>query len=119
MNTALHWTGQEISKRNISKPPQIRGSKKTGQLKRRLSLKTDINLLSDWSEEEADNVRQTEREIGSDEFSSSILSNSSLSVFKNASYFSIIPVKMKKGHQWSSLEWLYLQVIIRLMNRPS
>lgn len=63
MKAALHWTGQEISKRNISKPPQIRGSKKTGPLKWWLSLKTDINLMSDWSEEEAFNVRWTEREI--------------------------------------------------------
>lgn len=50
VNEALHWAGQEISKRNIIKPPQTRGSKKMGPLKSRLSLKKDINLMSDWSE---------------------------------------------------------------------
>lgn len=47
MNEALQRTGQEISKRNIIKPPQIRGSKKMGPLKTRLSLKESINLMLD------------------------------------------------------------------------
>lgn len=47
VNEALHRTGQEISKRNIIKPSQIRGSKKMGPLKTRLSLKESINLTLD------------------------------------------------------------------------
>lgn len=47
MNEVLHRTGYEISKRNIIKPPQIRGSKKMGPLKTRLSLKESINLMLD------------------------------------------------------------------------
>lgn len=47
---ALHWTGQEISKGNFIKPPQIRGSKKMGPLKMRLSLKESINLVLDIRE---------------------------------------------------------------------
>lgn len=47
VNQALHRTGQEISKRNIIKHPQIRGSKKMGTLKTRLSLKESITLMLD------------------------------------------------------------------------
>lgn len=45
MNEALRRTGQEISKGNIIKSRQIRGSKKMGPLKTRLSLKESINLM--------------------------------------------------------------------------
>lgn len=45
MNEALRRTGQEISKGTIIKPRQIRGSKKMGPLKTRLSLKESINLM--------------------------------------------------------------------------
>lgn len=47
---ALHRTGQEISKRNFIKPPQIRGSQKMGPLKTRLSLKESITLMLDIRE---------------------------------------------------------------------
>lgn len=45
VNEALGRTGQEISKGTIIKPGQIRGSKKMGPLKTRLSLKESINLM--------------------------------------------------------------------------
>lgn len=50
VNEVLHRTGYEISKRNIIKPPQSRGSKKMGPLKTRLSLKESINLMLDRKE---------------------------------------------------------------------
>lgn len=45
VNEALRRTGREISKGTIIKPRQIRGSKKMGPLKTRLSLKESINLM--------------------------------------------------------------------------
>ena len=65
VNEALHRTGQGISKRNIIKPPQIRGSKKMGPFKTRLSLKESINRMLDWRERmrEGDKTRRTKREI--------------------------------------------------------
>lgn len=45
VNEALRRTGQKISMGTIIKPRQIRGSKKMGPLKTRLSLKESINLM--------------------------------------------------------------------------
>lgn len=63
VNEALHRTGQEISKRNIIKPPQIRGSKKMGPLKTRLSLKESNNLMLDCRERMRAREGEREREI--------------------------------------------------------
>ena len=62
VNEALQRTGQEISKRNIIKPPQIRGSKKMGPLKTRLSLKESINLMLDRRERMREREAERPRE---------------------------------------------------------
>lgn len=62
VNEALHRTGQGISKRNIIKPPQIRGSKKMGPFKTRLSLKESINIMLDWRERMRERQSETDQE---------------------------------------------------------
>lgn len=60
VNEALHGTGQEISKGTIIKPGQIRGSKKMGPLKTRLSLKESINLMLHSGREDVTGRREAQ-----------------------------------------------------------
>lgn len=83
----------EISKRNIIKPPQIRGSKKMGPLKLRLSLKKDINLMTDWTERKTETKRDRHKhksEVITGKSESYILSNYILAETEIEAYFSII-----------------------------
>lgn len=76
-----------------------------GPLKSELSLKKDINLMSDWSEwkTETKGDRQEQKSgVITGQSESSILFNPRLAEAESAAHFSVILVKMIKD-QWTLL----------------
>lgn len=74
-----------------------------GPLKLRLSLKKDINLMTEWTEWKTETKRDRHKhksEVITGKSESYILSNYSLAETESEAYFSIIPVKAMR-FQWT------------------